>query len=132
MIKLELQLVAWAVFLIGLLLAILGYGGKIDIHIGRLKITGPLGAVLAVLGASALLARSFSRFCSNRSRRFPPHDASLSPEAREDAKEFGHGVSHRTSQANGEGRDTDFVAGPGNRLRRLDILDVARSPWTRT
>src|SRR2546422_5246381 len=101
---------------------------------GRLKIPALLGAFLAVLGAIALLPppRSFSRFCSNRSRRFPPHDASLSPEAREDAKEFGHGVSHRTSQANGEGRDTDFVAGPGNRLRRLDILDVARSPWTRT
>src|SRR2546428_10750331 len=74
----------------------------------------------------------FPLFCSNRSRRFPPHDASLSPEAREDAKEFGHGASHRTSQANGEGRDMDFMSGPGNCLRRLDILDVARSPGMRT
>lgn len=39
----------WLVFVIGVLMAVFGYGGAVTVRFGKLAVAGTFGAVIAVL-----------------------------------------------------------------------------------
>ncbi len=50
-----LGLIPWITFVIGVLMTVLGFGGRVTIETEHVSIAGPLGAVIAIISLLVLL-----------------------------------------------------------------------------
>ncbi len=55
---LGVQEIAGMTFVLGILIAALGFGGTVTLHLGKLAIVGSFGAVMALLSLMVLLGLS--------------------------------------------------------------------------